>query len=99
MAAYAIDDILYRNMDGTSPDKFLLMGQVSFSRSQNADVATCYVYLPRLVRGQPSPNVFDAIGRTSIVRVSTLEDRRRFVPVSRPFVIRRDDGHEVSYEE
>jgi len=92
MAYTTETDVLYRNMDRSSPDRFLLVdGRGVFG----SDVVTCYVHIPEQEKVQG--NVFVAVGRTVRYRIDVLQSTRRFVPVGRPFVIRRDDGHEISY--
>lgn len=83
-------DTLYQNLDRDHPDRFLLAGEADAT-----GMVTCYVHIPEQepVRGR----VFMAIGRTARYQLAVLQSTKRFIPVARPFVIRRDDGHEIAY--
>lgn len=96
--AYSTDDLLYKNRDPKSPDQFLLPGAVEPDAPGGAMV-TCYVFIPKQEgKGRRAPTVvYQAIGRTARYRLSKLLNTNYFAPVQRPYVIRRDDGHEVTY--
>jgi hypothetical protein len=80
---------LYQNLDAAHPDKYLLVGAPG-----SDGVATCYVHV---ADGPLQGRVFKAIGRTVLYHVDVIHSTSRFVKVQRPFVIRRDDGHEIAY--
>jgi len=86
-------DTLFENMDRSSPDRFLLTDGATDARG----MVTCYVHIPEQEPVQPGARVFMAIGRTARYQLGLLQSTKHFRPVSRPFVIRRDDGHEISY--
>lgn len=90
-AAYSTDrDTLYRNTDPTHPDQYLLAGA-----ENERGFVTCYVHI-KFTRSDGSV-IYRAAGRTALYKRRVLESTRRFVEVPRPFVIVRDDGHEISY--
>jgi len=90
-AAYSTDrDTLYRNTDPTHPDQYLLAGA-----ENDRGFVTCYVHIP--VTRRDGAVVFRAAGRTSIYKRRVLQATGRFVEVPRPFVLVRDDGHEITY--
>lgn len=89
--AYSTDrDTLYRNLDPQSPDRFLLTSNEPDAKG----MVTCFVHVQKDVR---SGRVYAAIGRTTRYQLQRLQSTKHFVPVTRPFVICRDDGHEVSF--
>jgi len=96
--AYSTDDVLYQNRDRNSPDQFLLPGAVDES-VPGGPMVTCFVYIPKTeTKGRRQPAVvYQAIGRTARYRLARLQNPQLFTPVPRPFVIRRDDGHEVAF--
>lgn len=86
--AFSTDrDTLYRNLDSTHPDQYLLTdGSVDAK-----GMTTCFLHVP------DGAGVFVAVGRTARYELAKLQHVRSFVPHPRPFIIQRDDGHRIAY--
>jgi len=85
------DVVLYRNLELGHPDQYLLVGD------SDDDIVDCYVHIPEQEPVQPGARVFRAVGRVARYQVAVLRSSGRFVPVQRPFVVRRTDGHEIAH--
>lgn len=91
-AAFSTDrDTLYENLDRAHPDRYVL----SSNDPDAKGFVTTFVHIPD--RNAKKGRVFVAIGRTARYQLDKLLSTKHFVPVARPYVIRRDDGHEISY--
>jgi hypothetical protein len=90
------EGVLYADMsplDQPSFGRFVVPGKIS------GPTVDCFVYVPetKLARGKAPKIVYVAIGRVVRLPVARLQNQKLYAPVARPYVIRRDDGHEISY--
>ncbi len=84
--------LFLRSQDPASPNRYIMVGSV------DADgVHTCFVHARAqdLGTGETGP-LYVAVGRTARISLRVLQDQSEYVPIAKPYVIRRDDGHEIT---
>lgn len=87
------EGVFLRNTDSQHPNRFVLVGRVSPS----GVTRECFVHVTAesLGSGEKGP-VYEAVGRTAHISIEVLQRTTHWVPVAKPFVLRRHDGHEVA---
>ena len=83
---------LYRNTDPSSPDKFLFVANDDPGNERG--FVQCEVFIPDQEAGEPT---YQVVARKALYRWEVLRSTRRFIPVARPFVLRRFAGEEFAY--
>lgn len=84
--------VLLQAADHTSPNRYVMVSRVDVT-ARRTTLAECFVY----IRESSTSNVLVALGRTTHIALERLQDPKIYAPLPRPFVIRRDDGHEITY--
>lgn len=93
-------DTFFQSLDAQDPNRWLLVSRV-VTTARNQTLVECFVYVPATStkKGQRAPTapVYTALGRTAKIPLARMQSRKLYIPVEKPFIIRRDDGHEVAY--
>ncbi len=104
MTTNTIEEGLFlRAQDPASPNRYVLVGSnMSMSATSTAgtnptQALDCFVYMlaKDLGTGETGP-IYVAVGRVARISMVILRSQLDYVPVAKPYVLRRDDGHEIT---